>query len=108
MVPLDARILDALRRRGLCPHASELILAPSSPSTLLNDTIEGLGLLLCRMFHTACADVYVKRGDMLTISFRGRKVLLSVKAVVAGRVKEDGGGVSVDSTHPTTITFRWR
>ena len=33
----------------------------------------------------------------LTISFRGRKVLLSVKSVVAGGVKEDGGGVAVDS-----------
>ena len=33
----------------------------------------------------------------LTISFRRRKVLLSVKSVVAGGVKEDGGGVAVDS-----------
>ena len=33
----------------------------------------------------------------LTISFQGRKVLLSVKSVVAGGVKEYGGGVVVDS-----------
>ena len=38
-----------------------------------------------------------QRQVALTISFLGRKVLLSVKAVVAGRVKEDGGGVAVDS-----------
>ena len=49
------------------------------------------------MVHTACADVYVERGDMLTISFQGWKVLLSVKSVVTGGVKEDGGGVVVDS-----------
>ena len=30
------------------------------------------------------------RQALLTISFRGRKVLLSVKSVVAGGVKEDG------------------
>ena len=38
-----------------------------------------------------------QRQAALTISFRGRKVLLSVNSVVAGEVKEDGGGVSVDS-----------
>ena len=38
-----------------------------------------------------------QRQATLTISFRGRKVLLSVKSVVAGGVKEDGGGVVVDS-----------
>ena len=38
-----------------------------------------------------------QRQTALTISFRGRKVLLSVKSVVAGGVKEDGGGVAVDS-----------
>ena len=38
-----------------------------------------------------------QRQAKLTISFRGRKVLLSVKSVVAGGVKEDGGGVAVDS-----------
>ena len=48
------------------------------------------------MIHAACADVYVKRGDMLTISFQGRKVFLSVKSVVARGVREDGGGVAVD------------
>ena len=74
VVPLDARILDALRRRGLC-----------------------------RMVHVACADVYVKQGDMLTISFRGRKVLLLVKSVVARGVKEDEGGVAVESHVLTEI-----
>ena len=93
MVPLDARILYALRRLGLCPHSSELILAPSSPSNLLNATIEGLGLILYRMVHTACADVCVEQGDMLTISFRGKKVILPVKSVVDGGVKEDGKSV---------------
>ena len=83
VVPLDARLLDALRRRGLCLHASKLILATSSPLTLLNNTIKGSGLLLRWMVHAACADVYVERGDMLTISFRGRNVLLLVKSVVA-------------------------
>ena len=97
MLPIDAQLLDALRRRGLCPHASKLILVHLSPSTLPNDMIKGSGLLLRWMVHAACADVYDKRGDMLTISFRGRKVLLSVKLVVAGGVKEDGGGVAVDS-----------
>ena len=38
-----------------------------------------------------------QRQAALTISFRGRKVLLSVKSVVAWGVKEDGGGVAVDS-----------
>ena len=38
-----------------------------------------------------------QRQAVLTISFRGRKVLLSVNSVVAGGVKEDGGGVAVDS-----------
>ena len=38
-----------------------------------------------------------QRQAALTISFRGRKVLLSVRSVVAGGVKEDGGGVAVDS-----------
>ena len=38
-----------------------------------------------------------QRQAALTISFRGRKILLSVKSVVAGGVKEDGGGVAVDS-----------
>ena len=38
-----------------------------------------------------------QRHAALTISFRGSKVLLSVNPVVAGRVKEDGGGVAVDS-----------
>ena len=88
MVPLDARILDALRRRGLCPHASDLILVPLSPSTLMNNTIEGPGLLLRQIFHTACADVYAKRGDILTIYSRGREVLLLVNSVVAGGVIE--------------------
>ena len=37
-----------------------------------------------------------QRQAALTISFPGRKVLLSVKSVVAGGVKEDGGGVAVD------------
>ena len=69
VVPLDAWLLDALCWRGLCPHASELILVPSSPSALPNDTIEGLGLLLLRMVHAACSDVYVERGGMLTRSF---------------------------------------
>ena len=96
MVLLDARLLDALCLRGLCPQASELILAPSSPSTLPNGTIKGSGLLLLRMVHTACTEVYVKRGEMLTISFRGRRVLLPVKSVVVGGVKEDMGGVAVD------------
>ena len=49
------------------------------------------------MVHAACADVYVERGDMLTISFRGRKVLLPVKSVVAMGVKEEWGGVAVYS-----------
>ena len=97
MVPLNARILDTLRRRGLCPHASNLILAPSSALTLMNNTIKELGFLLCQMVHVACGDVYVERGDMLTISFRGRKVLLPVKSVVAMGVKEEWGGVAVDS-----------
>ena len=97
LVLLESRLLDALCRRGLCPPDSELILAPSSPSTLLNDTIKGSGLPLRRMVHAACTDVYVKQGDMLTISFQGRKVLLSVKSVVPGGVKEDGGGLAVDS-----------
>ena len=34
---------------------------------------------------------------LFTISFRGRKVLLSVKSVVDGGVKEDGEGVATDS-----------
>ena len=38
-----------------------------------------------------------QRQAELTISFRRRKVLLSVKSVVARGVKEDGGGVAVDS-----------
>ena len=38
-----------------------------------------------------------QRQATLTISFRGRKLLLSVKSVVARGVKENGGGVSVDS-----------
>ena len=38
-----------------------------------------------------------QRHAALTISFRWRKVLLSVKSVVAGGVKEDGGGVAMDS-----------
>ena len=38
-----------------------------------------------------------QRQAALTISFRGRKVLLSVESVVAGEVREDGGGVAVDS-----------
>ena len=83
VVLLDARFLDALRRHGLSPHASELILAPSSPLTPLNDTIKGLGLLLRHLVH-ACADVYFKQGDMLTISFRRSKVFLSVKSAVTG------------------------
>ena len=83
VVLLDARFLDALRRHGLSPHASELILAPSSPLTLPNNTIKGLGLLLRHLVH-ACADVYFKQGDMLTISFRRSKVFLSVKSAVAG------------------------
>ena len=87
MVPLDAWLLDALLRRGLCPHASKLIISPSSPLTPPNNTIEGSGLFLCQMVHTAFADVYVKLWDMLTIYFRGRKVLLSVKSVVAGEVR---------------------
>ena len=87
VVPIYAQILYALRRHGICPHASELILDPSSPSTLPNNTIEGSGLLLRRMVHAAIADIYVEHGDMLTISFRGRKVLMSVKSVVAGGVK---------------------
>ena len=95
MVPLDAQLLD-LRQCGLFPHASELILAPSSPLTLLNDTIELSGLLLRQMVHAACADVYVDRGYMLTISFQGRKVLLSVKAVVAGGGQRRWGEVAVD------------
>ena len=69
LVPLDVRLLDALHRRSLCPNASELIVAPSYPSTLPNDTIEVLGLLLRRMVHAACSDVYVERGGMLTRSF---------------------------------------
>ena len=40
-----------------------------------------------------------QRQAKLTISFRGRKVLLSVKSVVAGGVKEDGRGVAVDSPY---------
>ena len=36
-------------------------------------------------------------GGMLTIFFQGRKVLLLVKSVVAGGVKEDEGRVEVDS-----------
>ena len=55
------------------------------------------------MVHTACVDVYVERGDMLTISFRGRKVFLSAKSVVAGDFKEDGGGVAVESHVLTEI-----
>ena len=43
-----------------------------------------------------CADVYVEQGDMLKISFRGGEVLLSVKSVVAGGIKEYGVGVVVD------------
>ena len=39
-----------------------------------------------------------QRQAALTTSFRGRKVLLSVKSVVAGGVKEDGRKVAVDST----------
>ena len=38
-----------------------------------------------------------QRQAALTISFLGRKVLLLVKSVEAGGVKEDGGGVAVDS-----------
>ena len=38
-----------------------------------------------------------QRQAALTIYFRGRKVLMSVKSVVAGGVKEDVGGVEVDS-----------
>ena len=38
-----------------------------------------------------------QRQAALTMSFRGRKVLLSVKSVVDEGVKEDGGGVAVDS-----------
>ena len=38
-----------------------------------------------------------QRQAALMISFRGRNVLLSVKSVVAVGVKEDGGGVAVDS-----------
>ena len=38
-----------------------------------------------------------QRQAALTISFRGRKVLLLVKSVVVGGVKEDGGGLAVDS-----------
>ena len=38
-----------------------------------------------------------QRQAALTISFRGRKVLLLVKSVVAEGVKEDEGGVAVDS-----------
>ena len=38
-----------------------------------------------------------QRQAALTISFRGRKVLLSIKSVVARGFKEDGGGVAVDS-----------
>ena len=97
VVPIDARILDTLRRRGLCPPASQLIPAPLYPSTPLNNTIEVSVLLLRQMIHAACADVYVKRGDMLTIYFRGRKVFLLVKSVVAGGVIEDGVGVAVES-----------
>ena len=97
VVPLYARLLDALRQSVLCPHASEMILAPSSPSTLADNRIEGSGLLLRRMVHAACADVYAEQGDMLIISFRGRKVLLLVNSVVSGGVKEDEGGVAVDS-----------
>ena len=88
VVPLDTRILYALRQRGLCPHASELILVHSSPLTLPNNTVEGLGRILLWMVHAACADVYVERGDMLTISFRGRKVLLTMKSVVNGGSKK--------------------
>ena len=69
MVPLDAQLLDVLRRRGLFPHTSELILEPSSPLNLPNITIKGSGVLLRRMIHTAFADVYVEQGDMLTIYF---------------------------------------
>ena len=44
------------------------------------------------------ADTDLKqRQAALTISFRGRKVLLSVKSVMAGGVKEDGEGVAVES-----------
>ena len=38
-----------------------------------------------------------QRHAALTMSFRGRKVLLSVNSVVSGWVKEDGGGVAVES-----------
>ena len=38
-----------------------------------------------------------QRHAALTIYFRGGKVLLSVKLVVDGEVKEYGGGVAVDS-----------
>ena len=38
-----------------------------------------------------------QRQAAFTISFQGRKVLLWVKSVVARGVKEDGGGVEVDS-----------
>ena len=69
VVPLYARILDALRRHSLCPHASELILMPSYPSTLPNNRIEGSGLLLLRMVHAACADIYIEQGDTLTTYF---------------------------------------
>ena len=37
-----------------------------------------------------------QRQAALTISFRGRKVFLPVKSVVAGGVKEDGVGVAMD------------
>ena len=38
-----------------------------------------------------------QRQAALAISFQGRKVFLSVKSVVAGGIKADGGGVVVDS-----------
>ena len=38
-----------------------------------------------------------QRQAALTISFLGRKVLLSIKSVVARGVKEDGGEVVVES-----------
>ena len=105
VVPLYSRILDALCQRGLCTHASKLILAPSSPSTLSKNRIKWSGLLLRRMVHAACADVYVEQGDMLKISFWGRNLFLSAKSVVAGGVKEDNEGVAVDS-HVLPEIFR--
>ena len=44
---------------------------------------------------TADTDPKQRQAELI-ISFRGRKLFLSVKSVVAGGVKEDGGGVAVD------------